>query len=183
MSGTQWENLPEPVPERPVAPAGASWQGFSVDPRTTAHHELRASDGDRAFASRLLDQALADGRLTASEHADRRDRVALSRTFGELSPLVSDLMVPAGGADRLGRRLRRAGVLGWVGLAILFNAIWIMTSLTAGRLLYYWPMWPMVGIGIPVVIGLIGAQNWEGRRSRPTAPDSPRPLPPGDDLR
>ena len=36
---------------------------------------------------------------------------------------------------------------------------------------------------IPVVIGLIGAQNWEGRRSRPTAPDSPRPLPPGDDLR
>lgn len=187
MSGTQWENLPEPVPQRAVPPVGASWQGFSVDPRPAAHQDLRASDGDRDYASRVLDQALADGRLAASEHQERRDRLASSRTFGELVPLVSDLMVPIAGSHQanLGMRLRRAGALGWVGLAILFNAIWLMTSLTAGRPLYYWPMWPMFGIGIPVVIGLISGWGSDASRPRhrPPASGPPPQLPPGPDLR
>jgi hypothetical protein len=52
-------------------------------------------------------------------------------------------------------------VTGWVGLAVLFNAIWLMTVLATGHLLYYWPMWPMLGTGIPVMMTLFWSRSPE----------------------
>jgi hypothetical protein len=183
MSGNQWENLPEPRQERPVPSVNAGWQGFTMDPRTPANQGLRAADSDRDFALRLLDQAQLDGRLTAAEAEDRTARATGSRTLGELLPLVGDLVaVPSAApywhANR-GWRFIRGGAMGWVGLAILFNAIWLMTSLTAGRPAYYWPMWPLFFIGLPVVMGVI---NNRGQNQRPRQ-EQPRQLPPGEDLR
>ena len=198
---TQWENLPQPLPERPAVPVTASWSGFSADPRQPANRGLRASDADRDFATRLLEQARLDGRLDAGEQGGRAAQVAVSRTLGELVPLVSDVMVA--GASPAPRRPDAGWMRGWVGLALLFNAIWLMTCLTAGRLLYYWPMWPMLGTGIPVLMGLMwggtpGSSRQDGRRDRRNARrdrrndrrgrhhgDGPAALPPGpsDDLR
>jgi hypothetical protein len=183
MAGPQWENLPEPMPDRPVPSLRAGWQGFTVDPRSPANQGLRAADADRDYATRLVEQARLDGRLSLAEADERAARASGSRTLGELLPLVGDLMPVSTDAsfahrDR-GRRFMRGGAMGWVGLALLFNAIWIMTSLSAGRPAYYWPMWPLFFMGLPLVMSLFANR---GQRP-PPRPDQHRELPPGDDLR
>jgi hypothetical protein len=73
--------------------------------------ELRAADADRDRAAAVLSGALATGRLTSAEHAERLDAVYAAKTMGDLAPLTRDL--PAeGGAGRLRpQRPRRRPVL------------------------------------------------------------------------
>jgi len=52
---------------------------------------LRAADADRDAAAARLGGALAVGRLTSTEYAERLDAVYAARTFGELAPLTRDL--------------------------------------------------------------------------------------------
>lgn len=61
---------------------------------------LRASDADRDRAADILREALAEGRLTADEHAERVDGVYRAKTVDELEPFVHDLPRPAGGRPR-----------------------------------------------------------------------------------
>ncbi|MER5551612.1 DUF1707 domain-containing protein [Streptomyces sp. NPDC002793] len=75
----------EKQPQQPVAPAGPAPAG------------IRASDADRDRIADILREAVAEGRLTAEEHAERVDLVYRAKTVGELEPLVRDLP-PAGGA-------------------------------------------------------------------------------------
>ncbi|HEY3546664.1 MAG TPA: DUF1707 domain-containing protein [Propionicimonas sp.] len=154
-----------------------------MDPRPPANQGLRAADADRDYAVRLVEQARLDGRLTVAEAEDRAARASGSRTLGELLPLVGDLMAvaPTGTSARFdrGRRFMRGGAMGWVGLALLFNAIWIMTSLSAGRPTYYWPMWPLFFMGLPLVMSLFANRN----QSQPPRQEQPPQLPQGDDLR
>ncbi len=56
--------------------------------------ELRASDAERDRVADLLRDALAEGRLTADEHAERVEGVLRAKTVGELEVFVRDL--PAG---------------------------------------------------------------------------------------
>ena len=53
--------------------------------------ELRASDADRDRAAAVLGGALATGRLTSAEYAERLDSVYIAKTLGELVPLTRDL--------------------------------------------------------------------------------------------
>ncbi|WP_333744318.1 DUF1707 domain-containing protein, partial [Streptomyces ardesiacus] len=66
-------------------------------PRTS---ELRASDADRDRVADMLREALAEGRLTADEHAERVEGVLAAKTVGELDVFVRDLPAAhrAGGA-------------------------------------------------------------------------------------
>ncbi|MEU6051266.1 DUF1707 domain-containing protein [Streptomyces xanthochromogenes] len=57
---------------------------------------MRASDADRDRIADILRDALAEGRLDATEHSERIDAVYRAKTVGELEPLVRDL--PASGA-------------------------------------------------------------------------------------
>ncbi|WP_449064831.1 DUF1707 SHOCT-like domain-containing protein [Planomonospora algeriensis] len=52
---------------------------------------LRASDADRDRVAALLGEALATGRLTSVEHADRLEAAYTAVTVGELAPLTRDL--------------------------------------------------------------------------------------------
>ncbi|WP_030202274.1 DUF1707 domain-containing protein [Streptomyces sp. NRRL S-87] len=52
---------------------------------------LRASDADRDRIGQILADALAEGRLTAEEHAERLDSLYALKTVGELETLVRDL--------------------------------------------------------------------------------------------
>ncbi|MGP3953901.1 DUF1707 SHOCT-like domain-containing protein [Streptomyces sp. 7N604] len=63
--------------------------------KPVAEAEIRASDADRDRFADILREALAEGRLTAEEHAERIDGVYRAKTLGELEPLVRDL--PAAG--------------------------------------------------------------------------------------
>ncbi|GLZ10013.1 hypothetical protein Acsp04_02480 [Actinomadura sp. NBRC 104425] len=53
--------------------------------------DLRASDADRERVAAVLREALADGRLTIDEHAERTERVYAARTLGDLTGLTADL--------------------------------------------------------------------------------------------
>ncbi|WP_406320824.1 DUF1707 domain-containing protein [Streptomyces sp. NBC_00519] len=53
--------------------------------------DLRASDADRDRIADLLRDALAEGRLTADEHAERVEGVLAAKTVGELEVYIRDL--------------------------------------------------------------------------------------------
>lgn len=78
----------EKQPQQPVAPADPAPAG------------IRASDADRDRIADILREAMAEGRLTAEEHAERVDLVYRAKTLGELEPLVRDLPVQDTSARR-----------------------------------------------------------------------------------
>ena len=59
--------------------------------RDAPRPDLRASDEDRDRTAAQLSGALAVGRLTSTEYAERLDAVYAARTQGELAPLTRDL--------------------------------------------------------------------------------------------
>lgn len=65
-----------------------------------AQLELRASDADRDRTAAVLGSAMAVGRLTTTEYAERLDAAYAATTLGDLAPLTRDL--PAEGASDTG---------------------------------------------------------------------------------
>jgi len=135
------------------------------------------------------------GRLTETELAERVERADSATSLGELNDLIADVTLPSAvGPDSrllpvesspppivpaLAPERRSApqlvmarSLVSWLGLALLFNVIWLFSS---GPGSYYWPIWPMLGTAIPV-IGLLAA------RVGP-APALPRRVDPPSDLR
>ena len=53
--------------------------------------KLRASDADREGVARVLQNAMAEGRLTATELQERLDTVYRAKTLSELEPVTWDL--------------------------------------------------------------------------------------------
>jgi Domain of unknown function (DUF1707)/Cell wall-active antibiotics response 4TMS YvqF len=72
-------------------PAGMpdnSWmdpQDFNMNSR------LRASDADRDTAAAVINNAMAEGRLSPDEHSERLDAIYAAKTHAELVPLLDDL--------------------------------------------------------------------------------------------
>lgn len=90
-----------------------------AEPRS-ADIDLRASDQERDQTAAILADALATGRLTTDEHAERLEATYSARTRGELAPITGDLPEPAAGAnlvaptdtdpvDALFSKIRRGG--------------------------------------------------------------------------
>ncbi|HVB42743.1 MAG TPA: DUF1707 domain-containing protein [Streptosporangiaceae bacterium] len=52
---------------------------------------MRISDAERDQAASVLSDALAEGRLTAEEHAERLDAIYAARTHADIVPVLSDL--------------------------------------------------------------------------------------------
>lgn len=142
------------------APSDDVWARFSADPRTQP--AVRASDADRDIAAEAINAAFSDGRLDSLEHSERLGAVLAAKRLGELPPVLADIVLsskprPPAPAAKM-RRVQDGAIRTWVGLAILFNVIWVATWLFAGRMpYYYWPIWPMIGTAIPVLITWMGA--------------------------
>jgi hypothetical protein len=81
-------------------------------PYRPSPRDLRASDTDRDRVVALLGEALADGRLTADEHAERVQRAFTARTLGELAELTTDLTVPSAQPVRLDTGRTISGIFG-----------------------------------------------------------------------
>lgn len=144
------------LPER----SGPVWSRFTADPRHSP--DVRASDADRDVAAESINAAFGDGRLDATEHSERLGRALAARKLGELTPLLDDITLPHAKAPRTPaakmRTVQDGAIRSWIGLAILFNVIWLATWLFAGSApYYYWPIWPMIGTGIPLLMAWIGA--------------------------
>jgi hypothetical protein len=68
-----------------------------VDPQDfNANSRLRASDAERDTAAAVVNNALAEGRLTPEEHSERLDAIFAAKTHAELVPLLDDLPAPRG---------------------------------------------------------------------------------------
>lgn len=72
----------EKQPQQPVAPAETD--------------VIRASDADRDRIADILREALAEGRLTADEHAERIDSVYRAKTVGEPNRSYGTCRLPGG---------------------------------------------------------------------------------------
>ncbi|GIH77323.1 DUF1707 SHOCT-like domain-containing protein [Planobispora longispora] len=66
-------------------------RGNTPEPRPG---DLRAGDSDRERVAAVLNDALADGRLTHDEHEERLEQLYRARTLGELTVLTADLLPP-----------------------------------------------------------------------------------------
>lgn len=145
------------------------WESFRVDPRVPANARLRASDADRGLVTTLLDEAYADGRLSAEEHDQRVTAALTAVTLGDLPPLVADLLpvssgpsrtpaVRAGGALEPAtveeqavaayRRDLREAWTGFVVPSVICWVIWLTIGLSSG-FHFAWPVFVMLsGIGV-----------------------------------
>lgn len=79
---------------------GYNTAGVVTDNRAGAGPVL-ASDADRDAVAAQLSSALAEGRLTTGEHAERVEAAYTARTVEALSTLTADLPAPA--RDVVGR--------------------------------------------------------------------------------
>ncbi|MGW0418762.1 DUF1707 SHOCT-like domain-containing protein [Streptomyces sp. NPDC003015] len=71
--------------------AGPAPSGPAPSGPAPAVADLRASDADRDRVADILREALAEGRLSADEHAERVEGVLSAKTVGELEVFIRDL--------------------------------------------------------------------------------------------
>jgi hypothetical protein len=170
----------------------AFWESFRLDPRQPGHAAMRASDADREIVRTLLADAFADGRLTREEYDDRLNTLYGSRTLGELSSLVTDLVPPDGPpvapAPLLRADLRTRGERKWrrdveesfggfLVPSIICTVIWI--AVTRGA--FFWPVFPMLFLGINLVKTVVQRESiiehevlrLEEQAAKDTAPELP----------
>lgn len=147
--------------------------------------ELRAGDNDRKAVGEQLKTALDEGRLDLSEYDERLQRAYAAKTFADLDTLLVDLpgttpvqhsqIQPAAPAPPVGAPVapvppgRPSGrqIAQWVGpyggVVLVCTLIWVITSVSAGHLTYFWPVWML----IPLIFGVFGqAFGGGGRRDR-----------------
>jgi hypothetical protein len=145
--------------------------------------QMRAADSDRDAVASRLGEHMSAGRLTVAEYEDRVARAYAAKTYGELATLTADLPAGRGGTSRQagpaarpqpvaaracapwaarGSTWRRAAWGSWASTALIVTTIWLITSLSSGAFLYFWPIWVIVPWGVVLM-----AQTLTGQQSRP----------------
>ncbi len=133
------------------------------------HQKMRASDADRQQVIERLRVALDEGRLKMDEYLDRMGRASEAVTYGDLTPLLTDLPeaglarpasavpvpapdapVPApaagqppatrGGFASLPTPLRVLWTI-WAAAVSINLVVWVLVSATTAQLIYPWPLW------------------------------------------
>lgn len=143
---------------------------------------MRAANADRERVVAQLNTAFAEGRLDVGELDERVAAAYAAKTMGELKPLTVDLpaagtverrtaSVPArasGGevAHEDQRAQARRALAGISGVFLLNVIIWGVISLARGEVLYFWPVWILIPVGITAMraIGGHGAHGSHGGR-------------------
>lgn len=140
-----------PAVRRPALRDGA------VDPA------LRIGDVERNRTAGLLGQALTQGYLAMEEYETRLGQAVTAPSAGVLAGLTKDLPVaqisrrdPRRHAARIAaaRRGLRIHIIGYLALSLMMIGIWLAVAATTDAQ-YFWPVWPILGLGIGVVSHLI----------------------------
>lgn len=132
--------------------------------------DMRAGDSDRQRVADQLKTALDEGRLDLGEYDERLQKTYSAKTYGDLTGLLDDLpgavpvdhsqvqayhaptTTPAAPVPSPVHRV--AGWLGpYGGVVAVCVVIWAITSFSAGRPTYFWPVWML----IPLLFGLFGS--------------------------
>ncbi|MGX6602831.1 DUF1707 SHOCT-like domain-containing protein [Micromonosporaceae bacterium Da 78-11] len=136
---------------------------------------MRVGDRERQTVADQLKSALDEGRLDLGEYDERIQKTYAARTYGDLDGLLDDLpgTVPVQRSQvrprpeptnaPATRHPAAAQVARWVGpyggVVAVCVIIWAITSVSAGHLTYFWPVWML----IPVVLGIAGQWRNHGR--------------------
>jgi hypothetical protein len=112
--------------------------------------EMRAADADRQAVADQLRVALEEGRLELHEYDERLQQAYGAKTYGALNGLLTDLpgkavlpaaAAPVAGNDHATAQWLMAVWSGWIPSVAITMAIWLVSSLAAQELLYFWPIW------------------------------------------
>lgn len=131
------------------------------------HPHLRCADADRERVVEELREHYAAGRLTLEEFQERSDTAYAAKTFGDLAGITSDLPaaalepVPRRSAPRISPGVRRAWG-SWFTVSLICTVIWLLSVLSGGELVYFWPMWVMGPWGIMLLVGTLGGRGGRG---------------------
>ena len=132
---------------------------------------IRASDSDREATVLILNKALGDGRINATEHDQRMSAAYAAVTMGELTRLTSDLpatpppppgppavshQTPAQLQSNAGSGMR-AMWLSWLGVSGFMIAIWLVGIVTSDSDSWqgFWPLWVIVPWGAVMLMRTI----------------------------
>ncbi|MDQ6696546.1 MAG: DUF1707 domain-containing protein [Actinomycetota bacterium] len=143
------------VPERP-----GEWTGRTPI-RSGAHQ--RVSDAERDAVVEQLRLNMADGRLDIDEYGERVATALAARTGADLQAVLADLpqIVPPEEAVRKRRASVRAIVTPYLVVNLFLVLIWAV-----GGFGYFWPVWPILGWGLGVVLSLSAVAGRDGRHDR-----------------
>jgi hypothetical protein len=123
---------------------------------------MRISDADRERVCALLREAFAEGRVTNEEFQERTAAALAAKTEADLAPLTSDLPAPVPAAPVVRsphrRELRRIWTA-WASMAVLLNAVWLLTAITSASFPGYWPVWPLGLTGALAVVRTLNIRN------------------------
>jgi hypothetical protein len=144
----------ENMPERP-----GEWKGRTI--RSGAHQ--RVSNDERDAVVEQLRLNMADGRLDIDEFGDRVESALGARTGAELQAVLADLphVTPPEEAVRKRRASVRAILAPYLAVNLFLVLIWAV-----GGMGYFWPIWPILGWGLGVVLSLAAVAGGDGRRRR-----------------
>ncbi|MBL1079254.1 DUF1707 domain-containing protein [Nocardia sp. 2] len=139
---------------------------------------MRASDADREHIVARLKTAMDEGRISLHEFDERLQRVYAARTYGELTPVLTDLPAQRSAMPKVS--LDKGGsVPTWVKIMwtpwVFVNALMVVIWLATGKG-YFWPFWVAVPWGlallIPTTIGVITERDKQRKRP-PRDPNQP----------
>ncbi|MFB9660817.1 DUF1707 domain-containing protein [Glycomyces mayteni] len=141
---------------------------------TEDHSRLRISNADRDKAIEQLRAALDEGRIDLAEFDERSQAAYGAKTNAELDLIFEDLpggrpkeseVVPAGEAapatasapaERRRGGLRRIPALqGLITVGLITTGVWFATWIGSGEPTYFWPIWPILGLGIATVLQVV----------------------------
>jgi len=150
---------------------------------------MRAADADRQAIADRLKKALDEGRLDLHEYDERLQKTYTAKTYGDLTGLIDDLpgpvplqqsqVQPFQEASPLAAQPEqsRRGMASWVypygGVVLVSVLIWAISSIGAGELNYFWPVWML----IPLIFGVFGqlaGRGSTGARDRQARRDARR---------
>lgn len=137
--------------------------------------QQRAADADRERVAQRLREAVEEGRLDLTEFDDRLGEAYAAKTYGELDRLLTDLPAPVPPKPRYPAAVRKwliAQWLPWVNVVSICVAIWVLTAVLSGGLVYFWPFWVAVPWGLVLLVRTVGGlsagepRQWAARRAR-----------------
>jgi Domain of unknown function (DUF1707)/2TM domain len=147
-------------------------------PMANADLSIRVGDREREKVIARLGQAFTQGYLSIPDYETRLDQAFDAETVGALGEVLGDLPVgrivradPQRRAARAAaaRRGVRIHLAAYLAAALLMIVIWLAVAMTVGAW-YFWPVWPILGMGIGVVSHGVPVHRWvRGRGFRTTA--------------
>jgi hypothetical protein len=123
--------------------------------------DVRIGDAEREQVAQRLHVHVGSGRLDLAEFEQRIDAAYRARTRGELAAVVADLpeqpRPPRAAARPARSRVMAAAWAPWLLAGTISMVVWSVTSIAAGALLYFWPIWVIGPWGAVLLMGTLAA--------------------------